>query len=222
MFKNTQIAIRYFPRKAETIQKSVDNLRKSGYEETLIVFADGTAPNLKDSNSDIRVLPHVGCFKNFARAFETVINETDKKYLAVLSDDIEYRRNFLNFCVNKIDERQTGYCALYTPKGLGLRNKWERNSVGWQEVKGGFYSSWGGGYVFRKEIAKRILESRYFKNHLANYGKNQQIDHCIPECCHRLRLKQYFHSPSLLKHIGYTSTIGHSHTEAEDAFMAEW
>lgn len=218
MFNKTQLAIRYFPREEETIQTSVDSLRKAGYTGKLIVFADGHSPPLKDDNVDVRVLPWLGCFKNYDRALQTLIRESDKPYIAALGDDILYRNNFLNFAKEIIDFPKIGYLAMYTPVGVGRRHKWNKHEVGWKEIKGGWSASYGGGYLFNKEVAKRIVKANYYQKHLATYKANQQIDRAIPQTVHELKLRQFFHVPSLLKHIGVTSTIGHVHTKDEDDF----
>ena len=77
-------------------------------------------------------------------------------------------------------------------------------------------TAWGGGYVFRRETALKMLEHPFMINHRDNYAANQQIDHCVPSVADQMNLKQMFYVPSLIKHIGYTSTIGHKHTYRED------
>jgi len=57
-------------------------------------------------------------------------------------------------------------------------------------------------------------------NHLENYEANQQIDLAIPESVFQMGLKQMFHVPSLMNHIGHSSTIGHKHTH--DNVGAGW
>jgi len=145
-----------------------------------------------------------------------------RKYICVVPDDIVYMPNFLYSMPDEFE----GYHALYTPKGLAERYNFK---IGINEIKGGWASSWGGAYVMSVETAERLINNPFWKHHCAgtirspqrylNYAKGKRIDHAIPEVMHRLKLPQMFHAPSLVKHIGLTSTIGHEHTEHENAYL---
>lgn len=166
------------------------------------------------------VLPfkeQIGCFKHFARSLQWLVdNSEESDIIAVLPDDLTFHPHIdaQKAIETALRSSNVGYCAVYTPRELGRRNRWKHN--GWAVSKGGWDSSYGGGYFFRREVAQRVLSHPFFIDHRDNYEGNQQIDHCIPEVIHRLGLKQLFHVPSLTKHIGLTSTIGHVHTEAEE------
>ena len=101
-----------------------------------------------------------------------------------------------------------GYAALFTPYGM---NRYCGQKRGWTEFNKGWKNAWGGGYIFKTEVAKQVLEHDFYKDHLKNYKLNQQIDHCIPEVIFQMGLNQYYHNPSFLQHIGDISTIGHKH-----------
>jgi hypothetical protein len=124
-----------------------------------------------------------------------------------MADDIIFRDNWLETALKGFDS-QTGYVACFVPQGVARRYKWKQ---GFNEVQGGWDKTWGGGYIFRRELALKVLEHPFFINHRDNYAKNQQIDHAVPETIHRMGLKQKFYLPSLINHIGFTSTIGHVH-----------
>ena len=222
------IAMMHVPRDVETLPESRTSLGER-IDATITVCVDG--------QHEIRCLPiietaftvrsamvlykqfkeQLGCFRHYARCLGWLVDQSKEgDIVAVLPDDLIYIDGVdIQKSIEKaLTPDLVGYCAVYTPKELGRRNRWKFG--GWQPVSGGWDSSYGGGYFFRREVAEKVLGHPFFIDHRDNYERNQQIDHCIPEVIHRLGLKQLFHVPSLSKHIGLTSTIGHEHTEAEE------
>jgi hypothetical protein len=211
-----RIAVMHVPRQSETVGESIISI-KNNSKGVITLMPDGVH-DTEYISVQLGIKSHslgkqVGCFKHYARCLEYLVSiSKGNDIIAVLPDDLIYSP-FDNL-IEKALTPNVGYCAIYTPRELGRRNKWKFG--GWESVNGGWDSSYGGGYFFRAKVAKQIIEHPFFIDHLNNYEKNQQIDHCIPEVCHQLGLKQLFHVPSLSKHIGLTSTIGHVHTEAEE------
>lgn len=211
-----RIAIMHVPRQSETVGESIISLQNNS-KGVITLMPDGVHDveyiRVQLGIKSFNIGKRVGCFKHYARCLEYLTNiSKGNDIVAVLPDDLIYRP--LDALIDKALTPNVGYCAVFTPRELGRRNRWKFG--GWQSVEGGWDSSYGGGYFFRASTAKKILEHPFFIDHRDNYEKNQQIDHCIPEVVHRLGLKQLFHVPSLSKHIGITSTIGHVHTEAEE------
>jgi len=210
------IGITYVTRQRETVRGSVNSLLEvsARHGVDLRFYPDGC-----EMHPDfIPAYPsgtRLGCFKNFARTLAHLCEST-ADVVAVLPDDLLHYPE----CFDRISEGLTtsnvGYCAAYTPKLLGQRERMKR---GWNEVKGGYYSSYGGAYFFPIEVARQVIAHPFFINHRDNYAPNQQIDHCIPEVVHQLGYRQLFHGPSLTQHVGLTSTIGHRHTSNERAFL---
>jgi len=210
-----RIAVMHVPRAHEVVGESIISL-KNNSRGVITLMPDGShSVDHVKTELDIKAFnigKQVGCFKHYARCLEYLTNISQgNDIVAVLPDDLIYRN--LDG-IEKALKPNVGYCAIYTPHELGRRNRWKFG--GWQESKGGWDSSYGGGYFFRASTVRKILEHPFFIDHRDNYKENQQIDHCIPEVVHQLGLKQLFHVPSLSKHIGLTSTIGHEHTEAEE------
>lgn len=165
----------------------------------------------------------LGAFGNFNLALEGAIAKgTD--YVLVLPDDLEYTAGWDAVAREKIENTSVGYIALFCPNGLGERLHFSR---GWNQVRGGWATSWGGAYLMRRAIATKVINHDFYQAHLngtldrsnlINYAPNKRIDHVIPEVIHQLGLSQYFYAPSLAKHIGYTSTIGHTHRPEDEPF----
>lgn len=197
----------WYPRKKETFPKMEKSI---GHPFTVYPDYD-TFPH-KTSNEVKFLGGNVGCFKHYYRVLEDLC-KSDAEYVVVLSDDILFADNWIDIAVSGLKE-DVGFVAMYVPNELRRRFKWQKD--GWYEVKGGWDKTYGGGYAYRRETALKMLEHPFMINHRDNYEKNQQIDHCIPEVSHRMGLKQMFYCPSLLKHIGYESTLGHVHTFREE------
>ena len=205
------------PRKRETWQRAIDNLLSEfkTYGVDVVLYPDGC-------DLDYHFFPskptetRIGCFKNYARALTDLCN-SDADIVSVLPDDLMWYKGGADTIMDGIaSTNNIGYCAAYTPHLLGKRERMRR---GWNEVKGGYYSSYGGAYFFPTDVARQVVAHPFFVNHRDNYAPNQQIDHCIPEVMHQLGKVQMFHAPSLVNHIGMTSTIGHRHTSSERAFL---
>jgi hypothetical protein len=215
------IAMMHVPRDVETLPEAYESVLDKFTHTEVFISVDGPHDIGTGGHTMLveKYVSQLGCFKHYARTLRELVNGSkDGDIVGVLPDDLVFKYNIE---VQKTIEQAlnpdlVGYCAVYTPRELGRRNKWKNG--GWQPVAGGWDSSYGGGYFFRREVAQKVLEHPFFINHRDNYEANQQIDHCIPQVMHELGLKQLFHVPSLSKHIGMTSTIGHVHTEAEDAW----
>tara|TARA_R110000868_G_scaffold179544_3_gene419629 strand:- start:8541 stop:9179 length:639 start_codon:yes stop_codon:yes gene_type:complete len=207
----TAIGIRWYPRKEETLLRSIETI---GHDYT--VYPDGqTLPLLYDVKSKL-IGEHAGCFKHYYRVIEDLCKQ-DVDIVGSFPDDIIYSKGWLDIALRQFRANPyVGYLDCFTALGLAHGKGW-RNKKGWQELKGGWGESWGGAYLFRKDVALKWLKHPFILNHLENYKPNQQIDAAIPEAIHQMGLFQFYHIPSLVKHIGMTSTIGHKHRRMDDA-----
>lgn len=201
-----KLGIRWYPRKVETIQQSL----KSIGNVDLTIYPDFDSKLPVNGHNVVHLGGNVGCFKHYYRCLEHIC-DSDADIVAVFSDDMVYRRGWLNTAISKLT-KDVGYVACYVPKGIQLRYRWRR---GWHELNQPWDAAYGGGYIYRREIALKMLEHPFMINHRDNYKANQQIDHCIPSVAYKMGLKQLYYVPSLMNHIGITSTIGHVHTPME-------
>ena len=201
-----KVGVMWFPRKKETFKEME---RSIGLPFT--VYPDGHEFKHETKNEVKYLDGHAGCFKHYYRVLSDLC-DSDAEYVAVMSDDVLYAPKWANNAISVID-KSVGFVACYVPNEVKRRFRWGN---GIHELTGGWDTAYGGGYVFKRETAIKILEHPFMINHRDNYSKNEQIDHCVPEVVYRMGLKQLFIVPSLIKHIGYTSTLGHRHTHRED------
>lgn len=192
----------------DTINKSIESLRQS-YTQVINIYAEPGEYNIKDKGVNLKInKKQLGCFGNYHNALSDLI-KTDKEHVLVLSDDFIYTKGIFK----KVPfHGNYGYYALFTPKGM-THPPCRLNKRGWNKINMGWKTSFGGLYLMKTEVAKQILSHPFYLNHLNNYERNQQIDHCIPEVCYQLKLDQWYSNPSLSNHIGFTSTIGHIHSK---------
>lgn len=210
-----ELAVITAPRMHPTINQSLKAIRYGGYNGKIHIFAE---PDIDLLYLDPLFSVHrnetkLGCFGNYNRALTWMVENSEAEYIAVLGDDFDWKRATFIMAEQAVKRlNKLGYAALYTPQGVGIR--WKLQG-GWQEINLGWGNTWGGNYVFKKDVAKQIIDHPYYQKHLETYKKNEQVDHCIPEVIHQLGLNQYFHTPSFCDHIGKISTIGHQHTQNE-------
>lgn len=206
----TAIGIRWYPRKVETFQQMQHSIKF----DNCIVYPDGVEfPHRTDF--DVRNLgENVGCFKHYYRTLEDLYHNTDAEVIGSFPDDIIFKDGWLSAAHIQFRKNPyIGYLACFTPKGMSRSVTGRR---GWHEIKGGWATSWGGGYLYKREVVGMLLKHPFILNHRDNYKANQQIDHAIPEAIHQMGLVQMVHNPSLMKHIGKFSTIGHAHRKRLD------
>lgn len=203
------IGITHAPRPTETLSAS------------LVTLPVGTTPTIyPDGGHYVRPIIEVkrlgekaGCFKHWYRVLADLC-ATDADAVGIMPDDVQYHPQIWDVVTPKLAEKGTGYVAAFLPKGMANRYAWGK---GWHQCNGGWATSWGGGYLFPISVARDLLQHPFIIDHRDNYAPNKQIDHAVPEAIHRMGLTQWYHYPSLLRHIGFTSTVGHVHTAEEDA-----
>ena len=202
---NVAIGITWIPRGREYFAKSIKTID----HDNVIIYPDGydfTHP----TTLEVRYLgENVGCFKHYHRVLTDLIKNTDADIVGIFADDLLYRKGWIEKATEVLSDTSIGFAACYVPNGLKIRNNW---GIGWNELNSGYASSWGGGYLMRKEVAEIVVNHPFVIDHLENYEKNQQIDHAIPEAIHQMGLRQLFHVPSFINHIGMVSTIGHKNS----------
>jgi len=197
-----KIGVTWFPRKTEYINRSLQTIG----DIDLTIYPDcDTLPPV--SGFDVVSLGgNVGCFKHYYRTLEHLCN-SDADIIGIVSDDVVYCRNWHVKALEQFTDG-VGFVACFTPRGLADMNLCK---TGVHELNVGWGRSWGGNYLFKKEVAKELLKHPSFIDHRDNYEKNQQIDHIVPQCMLEMGLNQLYIVPSLSNHIGMESTIGHVH-----------
>ena len=207
----TVVGITWLPRKVETFQQMQHSIKF----DNCIVYPDGVKFTHRTDFEVMELGENKGCFKHYYRVLKDLYENADAELIAIFPDDVIFKEGWLSLVHQQFRKNPyIGYLACYTPKGM---RHLVTGRTGWHEIKGGWAKSWGGGYVYRRNVVGKLLKHPFILNHLDNYEKNQQIDHAIPEAIHQMGLIQMIHNPSLLQHVGKFSTIGHKHRPIDNA-----
>lgn len=205
------------PRKQSTVQQSLDSALACGMED-ITVFAEPGVEELNGKHKRINNKDRLGAFNNHHSALKHLLTGHNP-YVCVLLDDMIYSRNAYAIVLKALEEDKMpfGYYAMITINH-DVNNEGISGS-GWKQTNAG-WDCWGGLFVMRKDIARKLIAHPFYDNHLKTYTANQQIDACISETFKRMELPMYMHLPSLAQHIGETSTIGHGElTDARKAYQ---
>jgi hypothetical protein len=150
--------------------------------------------------------PATGAWPNFyLTLLELVLSEPDADAVMMLQDDVQfYDRENVRLYLESIfwPSDPDGIISLYcsaaytreTPAWTVAEQRWE----------------WGAlAFVFPKELARRfVCDPEVIQHRFTNRGL-RFIDDVIGEWAHRNAIPIWYPSPSLVQHIGDTSTVWH-------------
>ena len=144
-----------------------------------------------------------GCLHNWDFALRWLLSGSDAPFVCILQDDIEFTSSYL---ANKLDPlKYVGFYSFYTP----IFYKSKLKKVGWQHFNNAWNSVGACALLFPRKSAEQLLNDNDYKNHLLNYKANQQIDSIVCAVFKKLGLPTFYHRPSLCRHIGDVSSVGH-------------
>jgi hypothetical protein len=200
------------------------SLRDAGFYETVHVFAEpGTFELRLDDDpgtfvqrpSDERTLVHDnvtarGCFGNWKFALEHLLVHTVSPWLMVLQDDAIWAPDAVTILRAKAHDRRNarmGFLSPYTSPVLVT----EEFTDGWNECRAG-WGFWGAlALCMQRAAAEELLQHSRFANH----ATTRQVDAVVAASMLDLERPSFVHVPSLVDHIGTTSTIGRDEDSAE-------
>jgi len=209
---NIALAMTIAPRREVTIDRSLVSLREAGFHEDVHVLAEpGTVGSIgaaaKTLFGDERV--HVrenkrlrGCFGNWKKALKRLLSRTNARWLLILQDDVVWKRGSAEILRAQIRSREghrTGLLSPYTSSvvvGEHFVDGWNECCLGW-----GF---WGAlAFCMDRDAAKELLRHPRFAEH----GGAREVDAVVAASMLDLGRPSFVHVPSLVDHIGVTSTI---------------
>ena len=149
---------------------------------------------------------NLGAFKNYDRALDYLCRHGKSGRICVLEDDYIYCNSLNDKLKSKVRTKETfGYFNLFT-NGYhpGIGDKMIK--PGWNNVDYGFEAAWGVAYVFDRAFVPRLRAHEVYQATMNE--KNRVIDGAVSEVCKRLKLNMWYHNPSLIYSIGFSSTLG--------------
>ncbi len=207
------IAMTTAPRRVPTVHRALASLRGAGFREDVQLFAEpGTfGPHLqRPADTQTRVLQNVttrGCFGNWKYALRCLMARAPKGWIMIVQDDATWlpgAADVLRAEIQKRHSQRTGFLSPYVIKKdvpAGSGDGWRESSAGW--------NLWGAlALCMQASTAAELLRHPRFVKH----PSNQQIDAVVAASMLDLRRPSFVHVPSLVDHVGETSTLGHENS----------
>jgi hypothetical protein len=201
------IAMTTAPRKEPTVKRSIASLRRAGFEETVHVFAEPGSfghglpedPKLEIHMNDVKR----GCFQNWKYAVTKMLELSPAPWILIVQDDAIWQRGSADILKSRMavqQDRRTGFLSLYA-SSANVKGNFQR---GWNATDAG-WGFWGAVALCLKRVAaEELLQQKHF---VAHKGP-QQVDAIVAKSMLALKRPCYIHVPSMVDHIGNTSTIG--------------
>lgn len=158
---------------------------------------------------DDRIVVHgntaqAGCFGNWRTALSYLAAWTPENWILVVQDDAIWSPGAADLLRAGMAARQdvpTGFLSAYVMEkdvSPGAGNGWSELRAGWL--------FWGAlALCLPPDAAEQLQRHDRFVNH----ATNQQIDAVVAASMLDLGRPSFVHVPSLVDHIGETSTLGH-------------
>ena len=197
------------PRREPTLHQALVSLREADFSENVHLFAEpGTFDHLSRPTDPCTIvhdnLVKHGCFGNWSQALRRLLSKTDAPWLLIVQDDaiwLPASAPILRAQLGVCQESRTGFISTYvTPKDAieaAFVAGWNECRIGW--------TFWGAlAFCLQREAAVDLLQHPRFAEHRGT----QQVDAVVAESMLDLERPSFVHVPSLVDHIGATSSIG--------------
>lgn len=196
------------PRRQPTFERSIASLRAAGFHEEVHVFAEPETFSNVPVVSRTRVhvnAKKLGCFANWKTTLLYLLANTKTAWVMLLQDDAIWAPGAANVLRTMMcDPRapKSGFLSAYTSSSHTVVSK---NFVdGWNETRAGWLF-WGAlALCMNREAAEALSKHSRFVKHWDSKALDAVVGASMVDMCR----PTYVHVPSLVDHIGVTSTIG--------------
>ena len=200
------IAMTSAPRHAPTLERALASLRGAGFHGDVQLFIEprtfAKAAPIFD-HVHLHENPHqLGCFNNWKKALEWLVRSSRAAWMLVLQDDAVWRTcgaEVLRAQMHASRNERVGLLSPYTSPAVVT----DAFTNGWNECRAG-WNFWGAlAFCLKRDAAKELLQHPRFTKHVGT-----QVDAVVAASMLDLGWTSLVHVPSLVDHIGTTSTIG--------------
>jgi hypothetical protein len=209
MVDTLALAMTTAPRREVTLYRALSSLRLAGFHEEVQLFAEpetlGTGDRTGMVDTSVAVHESVsrrGCFGNWKHALKWLISHTTAPWLMIVQDDAIWRPGSADTLRAQMRGRQDPRTGLLSPYASPTNVK--KDFVdGWNECRAG-WDFWGALALCMKRVAAEdLLRHPRFVKH----ASPKQVDAVVAASMLDLNRPSFVHVPSLVDHIGDTSTI---------------
>jgi hypothetical protein len=187
--------IRTCNRKESTLDETLQSLKNVGVDNPYI-FIDSVME---------------GSFKPFVDSCNEVISK-HHGWVLLCEDDVIFCKSAIEILKKtKFNLNQTASLWCSSKQSSFLRHK------GWNKM---VYLDWHGSlaYFIHTDNLRRIIDSKIFKN----WNKKDRVDSAWVLACKSLGIEFLMHHPSLVQHIGLTSTIDNGRKLSSGRTSTNW
>lgn len=195
------IAMLTAPRPEPTIERTLQSLELAQLVPDMVLAEPGALlpPRLSGS----RVLRHptrLGNYRNFYFALATLWEASpDAECFCVLQDDIEIAKGAKEWCDREFWPLGAGIVSLYTPKlHAAITPGWRLRYPGFNRVFGAM------ALVFRRDVLQAFMADPHV---FGDLGRRAGDDSVVSAWATRRGIGIAYHTPSLVQHIGATSSL---------------
>jgi hypothetical protein len=189
------------PRPRATLGQSLWSLRQAGWDDEVLVCADGEAPCLEDAHCQVVVnTERLGVLRNWVETLRRLVERTEAEHLLIVQDDVTWARKAAHVLLRD----QSRYLSFWTryvdPKVARVLRIQYHQAVG----RGVYLSDLGyannGALTFglRRQFAQRLLAAPQLADYLTTHVQN--VDRVIPAVALALGEPLQVWVPSLVNH----------------------
>lgn len=205
------IAMTTAPRSKPTLARALLSLRHAGFSERVRLFAEpgsfDEVPCPTDSRLSVRVnSARLGCFGNWRRSLKHLVRHGDARWILIVQDDAVWQPGSADVLRDELRVRQgrrVGFLSSYVTQ----KDAPAGSADGWHECRSG-WDFWG---ALALCLPCATAEELLLHPRFTKYRSSQQVDALVARSMLDLGRPSFVHVPSLVDHVGETSTIGHDH-----------
>lgn len=212
---NLWIAITLAPRTDPTIGRVLDSMQNiynihnsQRLQWWIHIIAE---PGVRKPHSKKRIRMHknpnkLWCFKNWMHSLEKMVSFW-YDYIWINQDDMLVNNEWLNEALKFMKGKKNIAINCYTSirqqmySGIVYKKGWNINDRGWN-------TRWAS-FLMPREVAIKLLDSKFLKSHLLAREDNQQVDNAVSQALEEIGVTQWMYNPSITTHIWGESTIDH-------------
>lgn len=199
------------PRPQPLADRTLSELRRAGFVQTIHVFAEPESRVTPQSNVVLhRHARRLGMWGNWLFAARSLLRQCESPFVLICEDDLSLAAGAaeaLERAARTLPLEDWGYASLYTSR---INPRVHACAAGWQAIPREDLA-WGSlTYCFTRAALSELLH----EPGIVTYRESKGTDYVVTTAMRRLGRRRYYHVPSLCDHAdaGGNSTVGHRHS----------